>query len=236
MMFFDDYGYPVDQTHDGGDSMVRVSILSVSQDPSVPKPNILDYYLPETKELVRHPKEDPWNFPGNFSRDQLMMSLMALNYLGHHSVAKEVFYKHAKRFFFCQNFYRDKPGTKKYLYPHKVDGKWVPLDFADILMFQHIGAMVIAGRVYLWYIFLPVFYIFHLIGLYYHSVFSKHHEENQMIAECSIYKTLKLYRHLNTRWLGRSIGYWSRRNEIEYHNLLKIFVYFNNRRGSIFHI
>lgn len=175
----------------------------------------------------------------------MIMSLMALKKQGLHKEAAAIFWAHLKRFFFCQNFYRDygpspslPKGSRKYPWPHEFHIDSDPkkpldrktFDFADPLMPNHIGALILAGRVRLFYFFLPLAYLVHFISLWAHSK-SKHHEENQMIAESYVYGTLRIYRWIKPRWATVSYLYWFRRGEIEYHHLLERMVLQPSYRG-----
>lgn len=217
MIYLDDKGYPVDQTKDGGDSAVRHGILSLCG--VATKSNEAYEYGENTGMIVRHPNQVPWNNPKNFSRDQLMVFVGGLKASQSPRIAPQVFYAHLKRFFFAQNFERDHVGTTKYPWPHKVDGKWRLFDFADPLLPNHIGAIILSGRVRWTYPFLLLAYPWHLFSLLFHSLGS-HHEENQMIAECYIYGTLKVYKRIHKKWKEVSEEYWKKRNEIEYHDML----------------
>jgi hypothetical protein len=202
---------PVDETGDGGDSAVRAGILMLTTDqvPKIP-------YVGLDGLMVRHPIQVPWNNPYNCTRDQLLPLLAGLHQTGNVQACKRLFYSHLKRGFFCQNFERDFAGSTKYPWPHKVDGKWRAFDFADPLLPNHIGCLIIAGRIRWAYWFLPIAYLFHFVMLWGHAV-SKHNEENQQIAECSIYKTLRAYVFVKPQWSDISYKYWADRREYEYH-------------------
>lgn len=93
-------------------------------------------------------------------------------------------------------------------------------DFADPLMPNHIGALIIAARIRALYFLVPIFLLAHLAMIVLHS-FSKHKEENQMMAECSIYGTKNIYHKLcKKKWRVNSYNYWKSKNEVEYHFLL----------------
>ena len=203
MMFRDKYGYPVDSTLDGGDSAVRASILAMSKsnDRFMVKDYVNHQYL-----LMRHPSQIPWNNPRNCSRDQTVMLVAGLHSLKHfHEVIEHIFYSTLKRFSFAQNFDKDAIGTPKHL----------PEDFADPILPNVLGMMILGGKVYAAYWFLPVCWFFHLLFL-----FGPHTEENQTIAECSVYGTLPLYQLIRRKWEPNSFKYWYSRGETEYHDML----------------
>lgn len=248
MIFFDESGFPVDQSGDNMDSLVRASILKAD---SANKWNSFNFfaYIIRKGFFVRHPKKFPAVNESNCSRDQITMGIFALDRLKLHADAKEVFKAHLKRFFFSQNTERDWPSSKKMLRPHwffkdsnpssltfPVRWNWKKLKFdfpekmpsierryfdcADFLLPHQWGMMIIAGRVRAAYWLLPLCYIFHLGSLAF-TRFSKHHEMNQIIAESSIYRTLWLFRRVVPKWSQVSRDYWHKRNELEYHLLLE---------------
>lgn len=94
------------------------------------------------------------------------------------------------------------------------------IDGPDLLFLNAIGAMILVGNVYAWTPLLLFCYPAHIIGLIFHS-FKKDTEQNQMISECYVYGTLKLFKKVCRNWEAQSADYWGRRKEIEYHELLK---------------
>jgi len=226
MIFKDSHGFPVERNGDGGDSTVRAGILMLTNQHLYG----IDISAYEVKDghFTRHPIQVPWNNPKNFSRDQTLPFIAGLNRQGLHAPVNRFFWERAKHFFFAQNTERDHVGSTKYPWPHEfvdLDGKYTKrnFDFADPLFFNHIGALVIAGRVWQFYLLVPFFLLVHLLMLLFHSL-TNDFEENQMIAECSVYKTLWLYRRVHKRWAEVSLKYWSDREEAEYHALLREFI------------
>lgn len=226
-MHFDDHGLPVNVSGDGGDSMVRAAIIKMTNHRMAHSFALASYF--QGSEPVRYPIQEPWNNPKNFSRDQLIMLCGAMKRLGVMSgLMRSLFYSCLKRLCFAPNTERDYPGTTKYPWPHKVYPLGKPseirlFDFPDPLLPNHMGALIITGKVYEFYWFLPLAYVFHLLALFSHR-FSGHHEENQMIAECYVYGTLPIYRRWHKRWKDISKLYWSKRNEVEYHEALERFI------------
>ncbi len=216
MIYRDQFGYLVDQTLDGGDSAVRTGLWSMCTG------EIGMFFSTRDDGLMRrHPVQEPWNNPHNFSRDQTMPYVAGLKALNFKYTIRNIFWAHAKRFFFAQNFERDYPGTTKYPWPHKVDGKWRLADFADPLMPNHIGAMIKAGQIYSMYWFLPLAYAFHFAALA--ANYFTLREQNQLIAESYMLGTLRIYRR-TPHWKTASLMYWTDRNEVEYHEMLVQFV------------
>jgi hypothetical protein len=220
MIYIDESYLPVDQTMDGGDSTVRGGIMMMCNYRNELGLGMLAWFPKPFKGwFTRHCFKAPWDNPKNFSRDQMLPYIAGLHRIDEHIWVKMFFYERLKQFFFAQNFERDYPGTTKYPWPHKVDGKWRLFDFADPLLPNHIGAIILAGKIKWAYPFLLLAYPWHLLGLIIHR-FSKHHEENQAISESYIYGTLPIYRRIHPRWKEVSKAYWQRRNEIEYHDML----------------
>lgn len=232
MIYRSDCQYLCDKTGDQGDSAMRIGMLAIPVDPEVKSLLLRDLRLDmicyevwshdSTPRglLVRGPGQSPkWTNPYNVSRDQIKAFIAGACRIGLTDLCRRVFYSRLKHGFFAQNTERDLPGTTKYPWPHKVDGKWRLFDFADPLLPQDIGQLIIVGKIAWAYPFLVVAFCFHLLFLGLHAVTSPT-EENQQIAECSVYGTLKLYRLICRNWKTVSAKYWGDRGELEYHNKL----------------
>lgn len=244
MIFSDIEGYPLNETKDAMDSCVRQSIITLHQRSLA----ILDYV--KDGLVRRHPNQYPANNPWNCTRDQTTMAIAALHKIEAVSVVREIFIKTLKRCFFAQNFERDVPGSVKIIVPHDFYKDSIPnyttylrgfdfkkfkfvqskiatppgvtiesknFDFADPQFPNHLGSMIHAGEVWWMYWLLPISWMFHLGAIYFNKPES---EQNQLIAECSVYGTLPIYRWLWPNWIQTSRKYWSDRNEIEYHYML----------------
>lgn len=249
MIFIDKFKLPADQTFDGMDSAVRISILclptSIWRNKWVAH---LMRYAGFDGVCVRQPEVAPCNNPKNFTRDQLMMLVMGLDStrdeVGHKEILKAIFYAHLKRLFFCQNFERDVVGSKKYLWPHKFykDSKPNPktflwwfggykipdegteiesriIDFADPLTISDICCLAFAARIWWLMPLAPIMYLNHFINLVFNGVFPSW-EQNQAIAKSSVFKTLWIYKRITRLWRESLFKYWSTRNEIEYATIL----------------
>lgn len=96
-------------------------------------------------------------------------------------------------------------------------------DWADPLLPNHTGMMILGGKMWWFYWWIPFAYVFHFIALKLHSS-SDHYEENQMIAECDIFNTYPLLCEWKPHWIENSFLYWADRNEIEYHDSLVNYV------------
>ncbi len=114
--FRDQFGYLVDESADGGDSAHFAGLAALFGMGETK--NLLDYEV-APGILVRHPIQSPWNNPKNYTIDQLAPFVAGCKIAGYTKLVRRVFWAHVKRFFFAQNFERDKPGSKKYLWPHE---------------------------------------------------------------------------------------------------------------------
>lgn len=218
MIHIDDYGFPVDETGDGGDSSMRAGVLAMYLSKNRNGHFSLlaygiNYKMYEDKNnpgwLLRHPTQVPWNSRRNFSRDQSLVLLAGLNSIKEHAIAKRFFFERAKSCFFAQNTEKDYPGTAKRL----------PEDYADP-MFGNIGTMIIAGKIWYLYPLLFIFFWMHLAAIIFHAN-SNPTEENQILSECFLWKTLWLYKVIHPGWMAVSFKYWNSRNQVEYHNMLR---------------
>jgi len=219
-------GFPTDQTGDGGDSSMRAGVLALCGSKYSEE---IDYsrYEKLSGQLTRHPSDTPWDNPKNFSRDQMLVLVAGLAKLGLTGVIRRVFYARMRQCFFAQNFERDAVGTTKYPWPHIVEGEKRNFDFADPLLPNHVGTLILGGEVWWAYFLLPICYVVHLLFLTGHML-SKNTEENQQIAECYMYRTLGVYKRFYKNWKPVSENYWGKRHEMEYHIMLRDFV--NNGR------
>jgi hypothetical protein len=214
MIFKDEQGFPLNETLDGMDSAMRCGIQYTffnSVDP------IASRYEISPGILVRHPVQIPANNPKNFTRDQMMCLVTALQ----PNVAKRVFWKTIKRFCFAQNTERDYVGTTKYPFPHimnggdpKDNGKLRMFDMVDPLFPHHIGHIARCTDSLLYY---PIF----LLGvplLLLSCYFNKGGEQNQL--QCMVKRAgplfVKLYKKYNPSWKEHTRQYWDSKNEPEY--------------------
>lgn len=115
--FFDEDGFPRNQTMDGMDTALRAGLLATFSFLGRVRMDLRSFEV-SPGILCRHPKHFPSNNPRNLSRDNEMVLIAGLSAQGEYKIIRRVFYAHLKRLFFCQNFERDVPGSKKYLWPH----------------------------------------------------------------------------------------------------------------------
>jgi hypothetical protein len=175
--------------------------------------------------LTRHPLQTPWNNPKNFTRDQLIPFVAGCHRAREYALVRRVFWRHARRLFFCQNSERDYPGTKKSLFPQyykagaRFDDKtiiqkdgwvWKP-NFADILAPHDIWHLILCGRIWYLYWLAPLGFASLLISLWFHCRYNKGNDEGQIISLCEIagewFK--RKYKQWRTGWQTKLETYWN---------------------------
>lgn len=220
--------FPLDHTGDGGDSTVRAGILMMCGEASPEMLDCLHRYEITPGVFVRHPDQHPWCNPNNWTRDQMLPYTAGLFAIGEYQPIRRFFYQRMKSFFFMQNFERDHVGTTKYPWPHFYKDEWGHtrfrfFDYADPLLPHHIWHLIIAGRIWWFYWFAPIGYLFLLIDLVVHSISPWTWEENQMIALCYVQGRpwLLLYRLICNGWRSRNTAYWTKRRQPEYAIMLE---------------
>lgn len=214
----DSLGFILDDTGDGGDSANRAGVLATCG-----SSEHLFSYITADGLCVRHPTQVPWNNPWNFTRDQLIPFVAGLSKQGRYDLVRMIFWKHAKRAFFCQNFERDYAGSAKYPWPHTyIDDKGIRqsslFDFADPLLPGDVWFLICAGRMFWAYWFgllgLPAF----CISLWVFCRFNEGDDEGQIIsaAACQGRWALRLYRRWRPDYAAKLKAYWAdRRNQVE---------------------
>lgn len=225
MIYLDDDKFPVDSTLDGGDSSMRMGMLLLCGQTTACNVRLYEHEL-DSGILRRHPSQDPWSNPWNFTRDQLVPITAGLHRLGMESFCQRIFYAHAKRFFFCQNFERDYAGSKKFPWPHTfINDRGEPetrkFDFADVLMPDHIWHLILCARLWYLYPFAIIGIPWFILSLYFHSI-SSHKEHNQIICQAKVNGkwAVKMFKFLVKDWRVDLWEYWADRNEREYAKLI----------------
>lgn len=203
-------GFIVDDTMDGGDSANRAGLMVLFGE----KIFLSDYLLFNSKHeldspCTRHPYQRPWNNPKNFSRDQLIPFVAGLWRQNRQDLVRKIFYAHIKRFFFCQNFERDWPGTTKYPWPHKVDGKWRMFDFADPLLPDHIWHLILCGKIWPLYWFGIIGYPWLILSIMINAMGSSN-DQGQIISQCVVAGRpfVRFYKWRTVDWKKRLATYW----------------------------
>lgn len=226
----DENGYIVDDTLDGGDSANRCGLWKLFKGHDLPLKDPafwLEDFVLSGGICVRHPKQFPWNNPKNFSRDQLIPLCAGLWRVKRYDLVRSIFWSHAKRLFFCQNIERDKPGTKKYPWPHKYvndkgQNEKSNFNFADPLLPHDVFFLIMCSKLYilypLWIIAAPMF----VIALLIHCI-SDTNDEGQIISQCKVHGSwaVNLYKKWRPDYKERLNTYWiARRNQGEIANLI----------------
>ena len=85
-------GFPVDETGDGGDSAMRHGMLCVFERVTQHPYTMLGYEVNESGWLKRHPTQEPWNNPKNFTRDQLIPAITGAYAMGETKLCRRVLY------------------------------------------------------------------------------------------------------------------------------------------------
>lgn len=177
-------------------------------------------------KCMRYPFVAPWNNTKNFSRDQLIPLVAGLSALGDKYPAKRVFWSHARRLFFCQNFERDYPCSTKYPWPHTfTNDKGMKetrlFDFADPLMPDHIWHLIKCARIYYLYPFALIGIPWLVLSIFFHGR-SSHKEHNQMVSMVKVQGkwAIKLFKRWTPTWKEDLREYWGSRNEIEYAEMI----------------
>jgi len=202
MIYVDDKGLPTDKTGDCGDSAHFCGALA-SIFPQKGFGDLLHNYLTPWGWLMRHPKRPPDNNILNCTRDQ-WTAWAAGCY--HAKKAWPVILTLAwliLRLDLFQNIQRDYKGSWKYPWPHSfVNDKGLrekrAFDFADFLTPGGWCFGLKAGRIPLYVILLPFFYL----ELVLFCVFDKGDDETNMILQCSVVGlgSLRVYKRLRKNW------------------------------------
>lgn len=97
---------------DGGDSAHRTGVLAFCGS-QLDANNLDKFYLTDSRMMVRHPTQEPWNNPNNCTRDQLIGYLAGCWRSGRIEIAQGLLAAHEARGWFCQDIENDAPGTVK---------------------------------------------------------------------------------------------------------------------------
>lgn len=219
-------GYFLDKNGDAGDSCRAAGLWELFGGTDS---QLLAYtYKQEGVYGVRHPFTKPWNNHKNQSRDQeicRMAGLWKMNTPTSRKQARNSFWAHARRLFFCNNFERDYVGSKKYPFPHSfINDKGVKelrwFDFADPLFLHHILHFIFCSRIYPLYIFAPIGWVFILPSVLFPDT-KLDTEINQQIAVLEVYGKFwkRIYKKRNPKWIEQTLYYWvsgkRKRNQAE---------------------
>ena len=215
MLYRDADGFIVDQTGDGGDTANRTGLWQLF---SRHAEDLDAFEFFQNGILVRHPKQHPWDNPWNFSRDQLIPFVAGCWKQGRHDIVSRVFWRHCKRFFFCQNFERDAHGSTKYPWPHDFindhgETERRQLDFADPLFPNDIWHLILCAKIKPLYFLAPVGYLFLTLAIIFHGLFNKSDDEGQIISQAVVGGRffVWLYKKLKPNYQSSLYRYWVQR-------------------------
>ncbi len=220
-------GIPVDNgANDEGDSACRWGLLQWADFTAEPMCQP-ERFMTGWGLCRRSPRQVPWDNPYNFTRDQLVPFVAGLWALGRQDLIRQIFWRHASRLFFCQNFERDAVGTTKYPWPHKFvddDGKtkWRLFDFADPLLPDVIWYLIRAANLWPLYPFALIGVPWFIFSLSLHAK-SEHKEHNQVICQAAICGPyfIRNFVEMVPQWREDLRAYWSGwRNQPEISELI----------------
>ena len=155
---------------------------------------------PMSGMLCRHPAL--WPRTDDFSRDQLIC-LMAGNWKAkNYELVRRVFWKHARRGFFCQNYMEQFPNAKTKIRENKgFFGR-------DPLSPSHVGFLILCGRIWFLYPFLLIAFPWFLIDLWYFTKVAPRQEQNQIVCMAKVYGCLKLWASWHPNWENSFLDYF----------------------------
>lgn len=216
MIFRDHEGFVVDSNQDGGDSANRAGLLALFG-----KRENLQAYEVRPGILVRHPGQEPWTNPRNFSRDQLLPYTAGAWKLGHWKLNQRIFWRHLKRGFFAQNFERDARGTRKRPWPSvftndKGEKEFRIFDFADPLGPSDIWHLILCAQLRWLYWFALVGVPALVFAILSHGLLNHSDDEGQIVAKAIVggpfFKAL--YKLTNRNWKESLRRYWIDRRQM----------------------
>lgn len=181
---------------DGGDSSNRTGILALVG--SRLDQELLVKFHVGNGILVRHPFQAIHDDPKTFTRDQLLPYVAGLWSSNKTDLAREIFYAHVKRFFFCQNTHYH-PSLLKKEFP----------DGPDFLHPGNIWHLILCAKIYWLYWLAPIGYLFQLFDLFWSCFVHPFKEQNQAFSVFTVSGLLPIYKRLHPN-LGLAMWqYWS---------------------------
>ena len=162
----------------------------------------LDFEEPSNSGLLtRHPI---WYDDSCFTRDQLIPFVCSLTKRDYYkSFIRRIFWSHAKRLFFCQNYMTQFPDPKT--------GERVNKGFfgRDPLSPSHIGMLILASKLYIFYPFLLLAIPWFYLDLFYFTKVAPRQEQNQIIAMSMVYGKIELWTKWHPNWKQSILDYWA---------------------------
>lgn len=236
MIYRNKNGYPA-SVDDTMDSAVRISILNLADDCSFEDKVRLSNYE-RNGMLMRCPEGSPADNVNNSTLDQARMLIMIFYVRGYRDKLRRIWWAYFKRGFFGQNIERDKPGSKKYPWPHwfykdseptsttwSFYDKGGPSQTLNSIEYKSFDWRDPSGPDFWWVLTFAAkmywFYPVAIIGYPLHLLRLKRKREgefNQTIADCIVLGTCK---KLHKAWNPENFDYWAKRNEIEYAQIMQ---------------
>lgn len=165
---------------DGGDSSRSTGMLALfgSKEDKI----ALSFHI-TAKGFVRHPRQEKWKDPKDFSRDQLLCLAAGL----HASKKSDEVKKH---------FYRQ---------------YWKGIcDNGDLLGPEFYFHVILCGRIYWLYFMWPLGILAQVIHIVYTTQIAPRQEQNQTIAMAKVSGLLWLWAWLHPDWKASLDDYWSK--------------------------
>jgi len=210
MVIRDDLGiilqHPID-ANSGGDSSRTTGLMSLFGS-TIDQQIVHLFEVPNKSGLLtRHPSHYSNNC---FTRDQAICLLAGIWKSGNYQLARRVFWSHAKRGFFCQNYMEQFANAKTRVRENKgFFGR-------DPLSPSHIGYLIICARLWFLYPFLLIAFPWFLIDLWYFTRIAPRQEQNQIVCMAKVYGCLKLWAKWHPNWEGSFLSYFGGwRDQIE---------------------
>jgi hypothetical protein len=191
--------HPLDK-NSGGDSARSCGMMAISY--SAKDLGLMwKFEKPQLSgKLSRHPLHYPND---SFTRDQLLPTIAGIHASGDLKLARRVFWSHAKRGFFCQNYMEQFPDKHGFRRNKGFFGR-------DPLSPSHIGHLILCAELYWLYPFVFLFGLPWLIcETVYHAKCTPRGEPNQLISMLKTYDLVWLWVYLHPNWRTCIRDYWS---------------------------
>ncbi len=185
---------------DGGDSIHRTGVMAFCGSEQDRKK--LDWFISKPGELVRHPRQVPWNNPKNLPRDQAMAAVAGLYAAGEMIKAYFVLLAHEDRGWRCQNTEADSVGTTK--------PWWNPADWLAPDHRLHLKLCSGLRGTRLEYMWLRA-------SIIWSCLVRPNSEQNNIMLQCMVAgrEYCRMYDKLHPNWVKATEDYWGgqKRNE-----------------------
>jgi hypothetical protein len=184
--------HPVSKSS-GGDSARSTGLMALfgsTEDLNL----IKEFEVPKGSGLLtRH----PWDYTDDcFTRDQALPLIAGLWAAKEFEITKRVFWSHAKRGFFCQNYRTQFTRVNKGFFGR------------DPLSPSHIGHLILCAKMYWLYPILPFCYLWLFFDILWATKVKPDMEQNQLISMLVVYDMLWLWAWLHPAWQKPILSYW----------------------------